>query len=267
MNGRNLLLASGLLWSITAAANPLCPQPLRAGWDPWEPYHFQDAGGRMAGSAAEVLQEAAWRVGCELQFQRRAWARTVADIEAGALDVAMEVQYLPSRARYALFSAPYRRVDVRLWVWGGRVPAPEARGLASLLAEGVRIGAVTGYAYGEAADRQLAEGVKRGLVQYVRADEQNVRKLQSGRLDGFLTDRASAAMAAREAGLAGQLVAHPGLTLPQDVSLMFSVASVPRELVVQFDQALAAMARDGTLAHTIHRYHPEGGQQLAQGRR
>ncbi|MBI2381952.1 MAG: transporter substrate-binding domain-containing protein [Gammaproteobacteria bacterium] len=240
------------------ARNLLCPQALQAGWDPWEPYHYKDGHGRITGSATEILREAARRVGCELRFVENTWARTVTDIQVGRLDVAMEAQLTPERRGFALFSRPYRRIDVQLWVLSTAIPEPQADTLDALLKAKVRIGALAGYAYGESADKALEKASLSGQVQYVRSNELNLRKLIAQRVDGFLADTASSRQLSLPPDSPLHLVSHPRLRLSQDVRLMFSQEGVPRALVEQFDAALEQMSADGSLAALLARFHPEG---------
>ena len=44
------------------------------GWDPWEPYHFAGAGGRVQGLDIDIVSELGDRVDCELEWVQGNWA-------------------------------------------------------------------------------------------------------------------------------------------------------------------------------------------------
>lgn len=248
---------AALLFSAGAnAVESPCPEPLRVGWDAWPPFHYRNAQNQLTGSAVEVLKEASRRLGCRLDFQETPWPRTLRSLKSGELDIAMEAMATPERLQFVHASHPYNPGVVRFWV-DARHPLPKARDLSGLLELGQPLGTVEDYSYGEAADTVLNEGVKRGQVQPVRDDRQNIRKLRDGRLLGFFGEESSVAGKLANEGLDATVVMLPKFELRNDAAFLFSRKTVSRVLVDQYDHALAAMTRDGSLQRILDRFRAD----------
>lgn len=242
-----VMLMGGLLGFSPAHADELCPRPLKVGWDEWPPFHYRGPDNRPVGTAIATVTEAARRVGCPLDFEYFPWPRVLRYLESGDLDVGLEAMPLPSREKFVTFSTPYHRSTIRLWILRD-AHSPTYSDLKSLLSAGQRIGAVQDYSYGAQADAELAEGVRRGQVEYVRSTEQNLQKLLDGRMLGFLGEEQAVNRFLDGQPKAKPIGPMPGFALYNDASLMFSRKSVGVDLVHRFNDALEAMRQDGTLA-------------------
>lgn len=255
---------AGLLLAGLVQADSLCPRPLKAGWDPWEPYHYAPQGRELTGSAVEVVREAARRAGCPVEFVPNAWSRTLRAVEQGQLDIAMEVFKTAERQAYAHFSRPYNSAAIYLWVPAGQAASLRFTHLQEMLAQGFRVGVVRGGSFGETADRLLADGEKRGTVEFVRSDDQNLQKLMLKRVDGFLADWDATRRLLDHHPLNSRVEPYPSPLLREDASLMFSRKSVSVAVVQRFDEALDTMNADGSLQRILDRFRTAPPPQLGQ---
>ncbi len=57
---------------------------LVVGWDPWEPYQYQDLGGELRGLDVELIKELSARIGCKTRFLASDWASLLKMLKKGA---------------------------------------------------------------------------------------------------------------------------------------------------------------------------------------
>ncbi|MCX7206468.1 MAG: transporter substrate-binding domain-containing protein [Proteobacteria bacterium] len=169
------------------AASP-CQRPLMVGWDTWPPYHFKNEKGQMQGLAVEVLVELARRADCPLQFVQMPWKRTLSELSAGKVDLAMEVLKTPERERLIRFSWAYRPSSVHFFARKN-----EGRWSFNTLADLSKLGRVAlgvsrGDSFGAVLDQWLIAPPPNVSLDIAPTMEINLRKLQHGRVDLVLGD-------------------------------------------------------------------------------
>lgn len=252
--GFALALAAGLLLaSARAEEPPACVRPLRVGWYPWAPYHYEKADGTLTGSGVEILRLAAKSAGCELEFQTVPWQRGLADVESGRIDVLMEALPIRERQRYAHFSRGYSPTRICLWLRAGdKRPVPDS--LEQLAASAWRIGLTAGFSYGETLDRWLAEHAQRGLVETVRRDEQNLLKLVGGNIDATFSDWVGFQQSLGEPAHRKAVRCARAYASAPDGAFMFSRKSVPANVSRRISEALDALDQDGRLSRILRRF-------------
>ncbi len=235
-------------------AQPLCTSPLRVGFDDWPPYHYyqQENGHReLRGFAVDYLNAVSARLGCRLVYLERPWKRGLHDLEQGRLDIAMEAYFVEDRARYAWFSNAYNPGRTALWV--RKSSDKGEQDLASWLAKGNRLGVTRDYNYGPEIARLLQR--YRAQVSEVN-DVQNYRKLQLGRIDGFLGDILATPWGLKREGLAEEVVPHIMGVYETPTFFMLSKKTLSGEFVRRFNQALEAVGKSEEHALIWRRYLP-----------
>lgn len=243
-----LLFFLASLTSPLTIANPLCPNPLRVGWDDWPPYHFQNSDGAMHGFAVEILQAVMRDMGCEVVFRPRPWRRQLQEIQIGEADIAMEAYYNEERAKIAHFSDAYNPSTVTLWI------RPEqtitASNIGSLLASGFQIGVTKDFFYGPEFEPYRHQP----NVEKVLAEETNYAKLQKGRIDGFLGDRLATTWGLKQHHLEHKVKAAELTIYSAPAFFMFSKRSVSPEFIEAFNQTLRQMKKNGEYQKILDNY-------------
>lgn len=202
------------------------------------PFMYQEAE-QPRGLYPLMLQAIFARVGEPLEIRPMPWKRALLRGASGELGIAGIYQNA-RRLEVFDYSAPLFEEKLLLYV---RKDRPFAfRQLADL--QGKTIGVIRGWSYTEAFDQAVREG--RVQTEEGSADEANLRKLASGRLDAVLAIE-----------LAGQhIIQRPGLenlvALEQPLSinptyLVFAKQAQQQELLQRFNRALHDMQQDGSL--------------------
>lgn len=181
------------------------PAPLRIGWSDYPPFQRVVTGEPPQGLDVELVEMLA-RAGHErLQWLRRPWARQMADVARGELDLVPGATHSPERALFADFTQPYRQERVALLALAGE---PQGlRGLADLKGRAVRIGAIRGVAFPAVVRRQLEDPELARLMVLLHANDLTLSALRSRRVDYVIDDPGTVHWrAARDAGPAVQVV-------------------------------------------------------------
>ena len=250
-----------LAWAAVATA-PL-PAPaaepctLRVGWEPYAPFTFADENGEVTGADIDLIEAIAEKLGCAVVPVELPWARIVREVEQGTLDVSTSTSRTPERDQWALFSKPYRETEIAIYVRRGETPRFALQELADIPEQQLRLGVIVDYYYGEA----LAEAANDpGFVAWIDGAPDyatNIRKLVSGRIDGFLVEDVAVMEAelARE-GMSAAVERYP-LRIPgEKLHFMFSRETVEPEMVAKVDDVVAQMRADGRLDAIRAKYLP-----------
>ena len=238
------------------AAAPPTPQPckLRVGWDPWEPYQYQDADGSMRGLDVEIIRRIADDAGCEVEFVRGNWGELLGQLRGGEVHVLMAATPTEERRAFAHFSPPYRSESFALYTRAGDAGDFAGAGLAELVAQDKRIAVTDGYYYGEAATQLILGDETRKAFVSAPVVELNYTRLVDGEVDALLDDPFVAAAVLRRKGLDEQIAQHPLQIHSGEVSLMYSQAGVDEAVLKRLDRALMQLRTDGTLEQMTARY-------------
>lgn len=227
---------------------------LLMGWDPWEPYQYRDVDGRMRGLDVELAQAILSDVGCTLRFEEGRWSTLVRQLQEGKIDMLMGATRTPSRESYAYFSAPYRDEDFKLYVRKGEAVNFPVTDLRQLLETRIRVGVTEQYVYGDAVTRLQGDPNFADLFVGATIGELNQQRLLRGEIEGFLEDPFVMAQAMRNKGLNAYIEAHPLKVHSGKVTMMFSQASVSKEVVDAINASIVAMQADGRLQAIVNKY-------------
>jgi polar amino acid transport system substrate-binding protein len=227
---------------------------LTMGWDPWEPYHYEDIDGSVRGIEVDMAQTIAAGAGCRVEFVRGDWATLLRQLREGSVQMLGSATATPEREEIAMFSAPYRDESFRLYVRAAEASDFEGDNLATLLEGGMRLGVTLGYVYGdEVTALQDRAELQAQFVESPEA-EFNFVALAENHVDGVLEDPNVASAIIRRRGWHHQIEMHPLDLGSSEVSFMFSRSSVDEELVERFNRSLAALKASGEIDHIIARY-------------
>ncbi len=247
-------LILGALLALTGCAEQSPPCQLTIGWDPWEPYQYQDVGGSVTGLDIELIEAMAGRAGCDLMYEENDWAALLNRVREGAVDVILGATQTQDRASYGWFSDPYRSESFGLFVRSGEANNYSDNTLAALLDKSFKVGVTNQYIYGDEVMALQDDPKYSEKFQAVTVGEANFERLRNFEIDGFLEDPFVAAAVIRRKGLHEDIEAHPIVIETGEVRLMFSRASVSEDVVNRFNASLAEMKQDGTHESLMQKY-------------
>lgn len=227
---------------------------LTMGWDPWEPYHYLDPQGEVAGLDVELVQAATDKLGCELSYEQADFAELLRMLREGDVDLVPGATVSEAREEFARFSVPYRDEEVHIWVRAGDHELLEDADLETLLESERRIGITEGFLYGDDAESLLNDSQYAELLVNARLTDINLMRLVDHEVDAVLADPYVVHTIQRRLGLSGQMAALETPVSQGEVSLMFSRASVDEELLEKFNDALKTLQEDGTQERILKNY-------------
>jgi polar amino acid transport system substrate-binding protein len=233
------------------------PCALRVGWEPYAPYTYAADAGEVTGADIELIRALAGEVGCALDFAELPWARILREIENGTLDVSTSTSWTPERTAWAWFSEPYRETEMAIYVRRGEVGRFDLESLADIAEERFRLGVITDYYYGDEYQALTAEPRYEPWIEGATDYATNIRKLSSGRIDGYLVEDVEVMEAElARLGLTEEVERYPLPIKGEQLRFMFSRRTVDAELVAAIDDALERMRADGRLAAITSKYLP-----------
>ncbi|WP_072313654.1 amino acid ABC transporter substrate-binding protein [Agrococcus sp. Marseille-P2731] len=211
----------------------------------YSPFSFHEGGaGELTGYDVEIITAVAGELGVKVEFVETQWDAIFAALDAGRVDViANQVSITPQRLERYVFSAPYTYSPGVLIVAEGSDIASfedlEGRTSAqSLTSNWATIATEAG------ADVEEVEG-------FAQAAE----LLRSGRVDATINDRLTYLDYVQSQGGETGLVDVAETEETSENALAFRAGS--DSLVTAVDEALVALAEDGTLAEISERYFGE----------
>jgi polar amino acid transport system substrate-binding protein len=226
------------------------------GWDPWEPYHYQDVDGAVHGLDVEIVRAAAEQADCSLQFYRDDWTNLLRMLQTGEIDLLSGATMTEERSEYAHFSPAYRGESVQLYVRAGEAEDFVATELRPLLENGFRLGVTLGYVYGEEVSRLQQE--YDALFRVASVSEAHIGNLLDRRIDGFLEDPYVAAAAQRRRGWEDEVEMHPIRINVGDIHLALSKAGLDDNTRQRIDQAMRSLLDSGQIEAIRGRYLNQG---------
>lgn len=241
--------------AVLAGCGPQTPPcEITLGWDPWEPYQYQDVDGTVVGLDIELVKVMADRAECTLSYEENDWAALLGRVRDGVVDIVLGATLTENRQAYAHFSEPYRAESFGLFTRSGEASNYNQDSLQALLESTFKIGITDQYLYGDEVTALQDDPRFADQFEPVRVGEANFAKLMNFEIDGFLEDPFVAAAVIRRKGLQDDVEPHPIVIETGNVRLMFSKASVSEDVVRRFNEALAAMTQDGSYEKIVKKY-------------
>ena len=245
----------------THAATPTEDRILENGWYFWYPYQYEESRRglhRVTGMDVEIVRELASRTGRTVAYERVPWQQHVESLRTGELDIAAGATFTEERAEFVYYSEPYRFEQNYLFTLRSQKHTWDFMNLDQLLRElrrdGQKLAVIQGYVYGDSrVNRFIRDPANADLIVETPDDQQSLRLLLEGRVDGFLADRAVGASIVTELGVSKSVEAVPlGIAMP--LHLMFSKATVSPEVVDEFNEAIAGFVGTPAYRNLVGRY-------------
>jgi polar amino acid transport system substrate-binding protein len=248
-----------LAWAAAMALEVAAAEPctLRVGWEPYAPFTFADENGEATGADIDLITAVADAIGCAIVPVELPWARILKEVEQGTLDLSTSTSRTPEREQWALFSRPYRETEIAIYVRRGETQRFALQELADIPEQQLRLGVIVDYYYGEALAEAASDPGFAAWIDGAPDYPTNIRKLVSGRIDGFLVEDVAVVEAElARMGMSEAVERYP-LRIPgQQLHFMFSRETVEPDLVAQVDATIAQMRADGRLDAITAKYLP-----------
>lgn len=219
--------------------------PIRAATTPpFAPWQYRDASGRLTGFEVEMLREIGRRLGREVEFIDVQWEGALAGLVANKYDVvASAIGIICERQKIVDFSVPYYEFGVSITVRRNDKRIQRVEDLKGMI---VGVGGA-----GSTSHLWLLKHRFKYEIKEIRVYETNAAAmldLAAGRIDAVAQNYPSQLYYIRdkpefEIRLRGLTKGFMGMAFRKG-----------DPLVVQFNEAINAMKRDGTMAR-IHREH------------
>lgn len=249
MRGRRFVALCVLAGAASAQA---CVKSLR--WNDDAPFSMRDARGEIVGLQIDLARAALERLGCTARLVEMPWARALAELEAGRLDMLTGTFRRPEREAYAHFAGPGLRSPNVLFVRADALERwPQTR-LLDLKGRGFRLGAQIGVSYGADYEELARDPAFARDLQKVGKRRALWQLLAMQRIDGVIADEATARYEIRALGLEGKLAGSRMVVSDDPSWTAFSRRSVAADFVARYEQALAEMRKDGSYRAIVERY-------------
>ena len=227
---------------------------LKMGWEPWEPYHYQENGLPVKGLDIEMMEMISSETNCHITYVKGDWKELLASLKKGDVDFLTGASINERRKQYAKFSDGYRTESFRLFVRTGELQRFSGHNLKALVDAGFRLGITMDYIYNNEVETLLDDPTNAKNIFAVSTGLINFSKLLENDIDGFLEDPVVGRSSIRRQALENQIELHPYVINTGDVHIMFSQVSVSEDVIDKFNHALAKIRHDGRHQRLIDKY-------------
>lgn len=239
--------------AVPAFASP-CTKTVR--WELQPPYGVLRPDGERAGYYTDVVRMALARMGCTVSLVDRPWPRGLKELEEGRLDVMPGMLWNRERSRYALFSRGINLSPNLLLLSAEAARRVSLQQLGDLRDTNLRIAIEIGAYYSTEYAALLLDPRFAARLHPVPDRQRAWRMLEGGRVDGVISDEASALVAGMPLRPDGE-APRPVLVLSSvPARVAFSRRHHDEVFVARFDAAIDALIADGSLLRLRESYVP-----------
>lgn len=251
---KTALAMGALLGALISGSASAASCVLTMRWTDDPPYTMAPDQQHVEGIHADIIREAMRRQGCSIEFVKLPWARALAELKEGRVQIITGAYRTPEREAFAHYAASYLSSPNVLFVRAGDVPFIPAQKLSDLEGRDIRLGVLIGVVYSQEYRLLLEQESFKRLLSFQTEHSSLWKMLDAKRVDGVLADEMTGRFEARELGYGGRFVRHP-MTISNDESYpIFSKASVDAAFVERFNETIVAMRQDGTIARVLLAY-------------
>ncbi|MBF0118200.1 MAG: amino acid ABC transporter substrate-binding protein [Desulfobacterales bacterium] len=247
-----IILAFITLFVSSAYSEPI--RKLTMGWEPWDPYQYEDEKKEVKGLDIELIDAIVKNMHCELVLKQMPWKRELNEVKDGNIDLAAGASKTPEREEFAYFSAPYRTESAVMFVRKGEANKYNFLKLEDIMESSFSLGVVNGYYYGEKYTELIKNSNFNKKLDIVANDSFNFKKLMVNRIDGFLVDKISGIARLRKEGILDKVEMHSLPIYSSEICVMFSKKSTKPEEVTAFNKSLDELKANGTYDKILNKY-------------
>jgi polar amino acid transport system substrate-binding protein len=235
-----------------APSPPACE--LVMGWDPWEPYQYEITGGQVFGLDVDLVTAVTANADCDISFQKGNWSDLLEQLRDGEIHLLAGATRTDEREAFARFTQPYRDEEFLLYVHSARLEEFAESDLGTLLEDGVRIGVIDEYLYGETISGYQNDPALGGQFVYSQLAETNIGKLTDGAVEGIIEDKYVGAAIVRHKDLGDLVAVHPTRFSSSPVRIMVSRAAVDEPTFDRLDASVGELLDNGAIDKVLAQY-------------
>jgi len=249
-----LLLVYLSLVNGAFAQEAVCTKTVR--WFDDAPYSFRGADGEIRGLNVEIARVVLRQLGCEAVLVELPWARALAELESGRLDILPGALRKPEREVYAHFSRPINRSPNVLFVGRKAAERFKLTQLADIVGTDFRLGTQIDVSYGPSYDELIKKPEFKARLSPLTMRRSAWKMIDRDRIDGLIADEVTGLLELQQLGLS-ESVAKTRVVVSGDPALFaFGKKTVTRDFVDAFDKAFGALVVDGRYREIAQRYLP-----------
>ncbi|WP_163832864.1 substrate-binding periplasmic protein [Spartinivicinus ruber] len=224
---------------VTSTAFGQCEKSLyRMGYASFSPYMYKNDTGEVTGLDYKLTQSVFKLANCKVEFVHMPWARIIALIKDGKLDMTGFASKTVEREQFALFSNFYRYEERRLIIRKGEAKKWPLKSLADVIGLNMRLGTLIGTWQGKEFHELIKNDQFKAQVTNVADYSDRYAMLLLNRIDALLSDKLFMLSEVRKKGLVEQVEIHPYIVEKTPVHYMFSMKTVPIKDVELINQSL-----------------------------
>jgi polar amino acid transport system substrate-binding protein len=238
-----------------SAAPPKVPEcSFKIGFDIWEPYQFLDVDDSARGLDIELISAITESMNCDVEFIQGTWVNLLKELQEGNIDILLGASKTNAREEFAYFSNPYRTEEFVLYIRADDTQRESYQNIEEFIENGSKIGLVGDYYYGDNISEIIESEEGQKHIVFAIMGELNIARLLDMDIDGFLEDSYVGPSMLRRKALGDLIKAHPYSIETGEIYVMFSQASVTKEHVSDFNEALADYKNSQGYADTLQKY-------------
>ena len=241
-----------VLAATVARADPPCVLTQRWNEDP--PHSMKLADGSVGGITVDVVRMALGRMGCSAVLVEMPWARAVAELQAGRLDILPGMLRNPEREAFAHFAMERTHSRNMLFAHVDTQARWPQQSLEEILRSGFKLGAQIGVNYGPAFAALDRDPAFHRALELGSSRMRLWQMLKLHRIDGLIADEWTARYELAQMGLQDSVRATGLVITDEAAGIAFAKASVKPEFVQRFDAVLTAMERDSSYKAIVQKY-------------
>ena len=248
------LLVPLLLLLSSAVASADSPCALTQRWNEDPPYSMKMPDGHVGGITVDVVRMALGRMGCSAVLVEMPWARAMAELQAGRLDILPGMLRSPEREVFAHFAMERANARNVLFAHVDAQARWPRQSLDEILHSDFKLGAQIGVNYGQAFVALDRDPAFHRVLELGASRMRLWQMLKLRRIDGLIADEWTARYELAQLGMQDSVRAT-GLVITEEAAgIAFGKASVKLEFVQRFDAILASMERDGSYRAIVQKY-------------
>jgi len=249
-----IIIAFLFFFILNIKAFPTDKTAFTIGWEPWNPYQFQNDQGQLTGLDVELVKAIIHEMNCTIKYLKLPWLRQLAYVRQGTIDMVAGASKIAERQEYAFFSNDYRNESNVIFVLRGTAQKYPFKHISEIINSSFQLGITNGYHYGDSFAELLKNAEFKKHIQGVPSDAVNIKKTLRNRVNGFVGDNYAGIAALKKEGVRDQFEIHSVPVSSAKIHIMFSKKSCKQKDVDRFNKALKTLKNNGHLKSIIKKY-------------
>ncbi|MET3138744.1 polar amino acid transport system substrate-binding protein [Undibacterium sp. GrIS 1.2] len=255
VNRASALFAVCVVWMSLQSSNAeSCEKTVR--WDNDKPYSSLNADGVLVGYYVDTVKTVLQRMGCTAKFVELPWARALAELEAGRLDILPGALKTEQRDRFALFSRVINRSPNVLFVAKSSLKKYPLKSLEDIMATDFKLGTQIDVSYGKQFATLSKNPAFLTHLNPIYSRTNGWKMLQLGRINGLIADEATGLVELQQLNLSNDII-KSAIVVSDDLAMIaFSKKTIDTAFVSRFNAAFESIIKDGEYVRIRDRYIP-----------